>query len=70
MQSGEVAFEISRDVQTVEKTVVNEHKKLPQTGGFFSTNVLIVIIVAVVAISGYVILEVVKNKKNDGTKKE
>lgn len=70
MQSGEVAFEISRDVQTVEKTVVNEHRKLPQTGGFFSTNVLIVIIVAVVAISGYVILEVVKNKKNDGTKKE
>ncbi len=68
MQTGEVAFEVNRDVQTIEKTVLNEHKKLPQTGGFISTNVLIVIIVATVSIAGYVIYMIVKNKKANGTK--
>ena len=64
MNTEEFTFEIVKDMQTVEKTVYNEHIKLPVTGGFIGTNTLIVIIVAVVVIAGYVTIKLILNRKN------
>lgn len=64
MNTEEFSFEIIKDMQTVEKTVYNEHKKLPVTGGFIGTDTLIVIIVAVVVLASYTTLKLVLNRKN------
>ncbi len=41
---------------------------MPVTGGFFSTDLLIVIIVAVVFIVGYVLFCILRENKNDDLK--
>lgn len=64
MDTNEYAFEIVKDMQTVEATVYNEHVKLPVTGGFIGTDTLIVIIVAALVIAGYVTIKLVLNRKN------
>lgn len=59
-------FNITKDGQEAKATITNEAKKLPQTGGFLSTDALIVIVVAVVSIAGYIVISlVVKNKKSE-----
>ncbi len=55
-------FNISRDLQLVTKNITNEKQTLPVTGGFISTNMLIVIIVSVVVIAGYVIYLIITKK--------
>ena len=69
MDNTEYDFEITKDMQTINKTVYNEHKKLPVTGGFISTNMLIVIIVAVVSIAGYVVITMIMKNKKQGQNK-
>lgn len=41
---------------------------MPVTGGFFSTDLLIIIIVAVVFIVGYVLFCILRENKNDDLK--
>ena len=65
LDSGEYTFEINKQSQKVEITFKNEAKKLPQTGGFISTNMLIVIIVAVVSIVGYIVITIIAKNKKD-----
>jgi uncharacterized surface anchored protein len=64
LNSTEYEFSITKEAQVVNKTLTNEAKKLPQTGGFLSTNMLIVIIVTVVSVTGYITITLIaKNKK-------
>lgn len=63
MNTKDVEFEITKDSQTVEKEIFNEHKKLPVTGGFISTDMMIVIAVAVVTIAAYVIFSMMHKRK-------
>ena len=66
LDGNEYEFSITKKAQEVTITFKNEAKKLPQTGGFISTNMLIVIIVAVVSIVGYIVITIVtKNKQNN-----
>ena len=65
LDSNEYEFNITKDAQVRKITFKNEAKKLPQTGGFISTNMLIVIIVTVVSVVGYIVITLVtKNKEN------
>ena len=56
---------IKKNNETVEKNVSNEHKKLPVTGGFLSTDVLIVIIVTAGSAIAYILYKIIKNKNNN-----
>ena len=68
LDSNEYKFEITKESQLREITFKNEAKRLPQTGGFISTNVLIVIIVTVVSVVGYVSITIIaKNKKEQNS---
>lgn len=58
-------IKIKKNNQTVEKKVSNEHKKLPVTGGFLSTDALIVIIVTAGSVIAYIIYKIIKNKNNN-----
>ena len=44
--------------------VYNEKEKLPVTGGFISTDMLIIFIVTVISVLGYVTFKVVTKKSN------
>ena len=57
-------FKISKEAEVENIVFKNELKKLPQTGGFFSTNLIIVLIVSAVSITGYVIICIRRAKKN------
>lgn len=56
---------IKKNNEMVEKKVDNEHKKLPVTGGFLSTDILIILIVTTSSIIIYVLYKIVKNKGNN-----
>lgn len=56
---------IKKNNETVEKKVSNEHKKLPVTGGFLSTDALIVIIVTAGSTIAYILYKIIKNKNNN-----
>ena len=60
----EVKFEITKNEELLEKTVYNEKEKLPVTGGFISTDMLITFIVTVISVLGYVTFKVVTKKSN------
>ncbi|MEG1343932.1 MAG: SpaA isopeptide-forming pilin-related protein [Clostridia bacterium] len=66
----EYSFEIQNDNQLVEKTVYNESKKLPVTGGFFGSNAIIVTMVTVISILGYFVLNIITTKKELELKKD
>lgn len=56
---------IKKNNEMVEKKVSNEHKKLPVTGGFLSTDILIIVIVTSGSIIAYIIYKIIKNKKDN-----
>lgn len=56
---------IKKNNDMVEKKVSNEHKKLPVTGGFLSTDALIVIIVTAGSTIAYILYKIIKNKNNN-----
>lgn len=56
---------IKKNNEMVEKKVSNEHKKLPVTGGFLSTDVLIIVIVTSGSVIAYIIYKIIKNKKDN-----
>lgn len=56
---------IKKNNQMVEEKVSNEHKKLPVTGGFLSTDVTIVLIVASTSVIAYVIYKIIKSRKDN-----
>lgn len=57
--------QIKKNNDMVEKKVSNEHKKLPVTGGFLSTDILIIVIVTSGSIIAYIIYKIIKNKKDN-----
>ena len=63
MDSNTYKFKISSANQIIHKTVYNEKEKLPVTGGMISTDVMIVIAVAVLSILGYVVMNALSIKK-------
>lgn len=56
---------IKKNNEMVEKKVSNEHKKLPVTGGFLSTDALIVVIVTAGSVIAYILYKIIKNKKDN-----
>lgn len=58
-------IKIKKNNEMVEKKVSNEHKKLPVTGGFLSTNTLIVVIVTAGSVIVYILYKIIKNKKDN-----
>lgn len=52
---------IKKHNEVIECTVANEHKKLPVTGGFLSTNILIVVIVTSCVTIVFVLYKLFKN---------
>lgn len=56
---------IKKNNEMVEKKVSNEHKKLPVTGGFLSTDALIVVIVTAGSVITYILYKIIKNKKDN-----
>ena len=59
----EYSFDIEKDEQVVVKKIKNEREKLPVTGGIISTNILIIVAVSIVSIIGYVLFNVLRDKK-------
>lgn len=59
----EIQVDINKGNQVYEKKVKNEAKKLPVTGGFFSTDTTIIVTVSGISILGYVIYNVLSNKR-------
>ncbi len=53
----EYEFKIEDNDVNVETTVYNIHKKLPVTGGFFSTDIIIIIIVTISCIVLYILIK-------------
>ena len=56
-------FTVAKGKEVTDIKVENTPFKLPQTGGFISTDGIIIIIVSVVSILGYVIINIIVNKK-------
>lgn len=56
---------IKKNNQMVDEKVSNEHKKLPVTGGFLSTDVTIVLIVTSTSVIAFVIYKIIKNRNNN-----
>ena len=56
-------FKIVKGAENVNINVENTPFKLPQTGGFLSTDAIIVLIVSVVSIAGYVIGNILINRR-------
>ena len=65
LESKSFDIKIKKNNETVEKKVTNEHKKLPVTGGFLSTNGIIIVIVSAVGIIGYLLFKIIKNRKDN-----
>lgn len=65
LESKSFDIKIKKNNETVEKKVTNEHKKLPVTGGFLSTNGIIVLVVTTVGVIGYILFKIVKTKKDN-----
>lgn len=69
LDNNEYEFKIEDQNVNVERTVYNVQKKLPVTGSLFSTNVIIVIVVAVSCILIYVIVKMIiayiQNRNNN-----
>ena len=65
LESKTYDVKIKKNNDTVEKKVTNEHKKLPVTGGFLSTNGIIILIVTSVGVIGYVLFKIIRNKKDN-----
>lgn len=67
IDNSEYEFKIDESSDNVEKTVYNVQKRLPVTGSFFSTNVIIIIIVSISTILVYIIVKMIiayiQNKK-------
>ncbi len=57
-------LKIKKNNEMIEKKVSNEHKKLPVTGGFLSTNGIIIVIVVSVSVIGYIVFKIIQSKKN------
>ncbi|MDO4282849.1 MAG: SpaA isopeptide-forming pilin-related protein [Clostridia bacterium] len=62
----EYRFDIKKDDVVINKTITNQREKLPQTGGLISTNVIIVAIVTAITIIGYIIFNMLRDKKEEG----
>lgn len=60
--SNEYNFKIGKNDVVIQKNITNDVKKLPVTGGVISTNVLIVIIVTIVSVTGFVIINIIVQK--------
>ena len=56
-------FIVAKGKEVADVKIENTPFKLPQTGGFISTDGIIIIIVSVVSILGYVIINIIVNKK-------
>ena len=56
-------FNIVKGNETVNVSVENTPFKLPQTGGFISTDATIVLIVSIVSITGYVVGNILINRR-------
>ncbi|MEG0872925.1 MAG: SpaA isopeptide-forming pilin-related protein [Clostridia bacterium] len=63
MDNKEYEFNIVKNNQLIEKTVYNEAKKLPVTGGFFGTDFTIIATVAIMSALGYIVLNVISTKR-------
>ena len=63
MDTKEYEFKITSRDQVINKTVYNEKEELPVTGGFISTDILIIIAVTIISIIGYSIYNVLRTKK-------
>lgn len=57
-------YEYSLNKNLKEEMIIED--QLPLTGGFISTDVLIIIAIAFVAVLGYVIFNLLRDKKVDG----
>jgi TQXA domain-containing protein len=61
-------FDINKEGLIIEKTIYNEQKKLPVTGGFISTDTMIIMFITALSLLAYLILKIkpkfsfVKNK--------
>lgn len=65
LESKSFDIKIKKNNETVEKKVTNEHKKLPVTGGFLSTNGIIILVVTTVGVIGYILFKIIKTKKDN-----
>ncbi len=66
IDTNEYEFDIKKDNVVITRTITNEKEKLPVTGGIISSNMIIVTIVTIVSIVGYVIFNILRDKKEDG----
>ena len=62
----EYRFDIKKDEVVINKKITNQREKLPVTGGIISTNVIIVAIVTVITVIGYIIFNMLRDKKDEG----
>ena len=49
----------------IETVIYNTEERLPQTGGLLSSNMTIILLVALVSISGYGLMRVLSAKKEN-----
>lgn len=57
------SFAIIKGLETVNVTVENTPYRLPQTGGFISTDGMIILIVSIVSIAGYITGNLIINRR-------
>ncbi|MDO4283657.1 MAG: SpaA isopeptide-forming pilin-related protein, partial [Clostridia bacterium] len=65
MDSNVYKFKITKSNQVIEKTIYNEKEELPRTGGFLSTDIIIIIAIAIVSIIAYSIYCLLSVKKGN-----
>ena len=62
MDTNEYEFSIDKEGDLIEAIVYNEEEEIPQTGGFLSDNMIIVLAVALISIFGYGVMKLVKKE--------